>query len=680
MTLRHPSNNTDLHRSAILDPSPHDLLSLKQHDYLPFLACTSDRADQNNHSLTTTEPIAIPGAVLNPRAPSRPRMYPTAAFTDSIMSVEAVPDSPPDLSTSKSSKSSSPYSSIGEPAGLHYIPHFEDITLEDLRHAQPQNALLSQTRGFEGKGMGKAPAARISVSQTSSNRSLTHSSMPIRDLTNTMRPRYPSLMGQVNGALKSQAGLGLPGSNGLRRGFTSPISPSSPIPTTSGKRSRPVSPSSLSGSYSSPRYSSHSAQRTAGSVCPHTLGPARRQSWQPNRKTVKEIEAEYHDSDEDVDEDAIMWNVPISPRPPHERSASHSPERADSGKSSKTNGYIPQGKHSSAPAMLPRSGSTSPLVPHRPGLPHARTTNGLPDSDHFSKPRTKSWNEAMADLSSEARMLTQALEEHAGSSERAIEEEVQAGGSRRPSTQSKRSAASSIIELPPVRRGDVLVDPLPISKEKEKVLTRTRPSWLPPKNPKEEKKHLKEYQRMMEASLEAEKRRAAKALEEQQTRDTTHIAASRIWEQHVLPNWATAIHEPRVRELWWLGVTPRSRGTVWSRAVGNELGLTEASYFAALRRAKTVEMRLAKMPEEERRRSREGRWFDKIRKDVRDVFPALKIFQEGGPLHEAIIDVLMAYSMYRSDLGYVYGTHVSRSIPLSWGPSTTRVSPRICGF
>ena len=72
-----------------------------------------------------------------------------------------------------------------------------------------------------------------------------------------------------------------------------------------------------------------------------------------------------------------------------------------------------------------------------------------------------------------------------------------------PSPMSRGASSKSVVTLPPIRKGDVMIDPLPVSKEKEKVLTRTRPSWLPPKDQKEEKKHLKEYRRMMEASLEA---------------------------------------------------------------------------------------------------------------------------------------------------------------------------------
>jgi hypothetical protein len=57
--------------------------------------------------------------------------------------------------------------------------------------------------------------------------------------------------------------------------------------------------------------------------------------------------------------------------------------------------------------------------------------------------------------------------------------------------------------LPPVRKSDPLIDPFQPSAEKQKYLSRTRPSWLPPKNPKEEKKHLKEYQKMLARIEEA---------------------------------------------------------------------------------------------------------------------------------------------------------------------------------
>ena len=111
---------------------------------------------------------------------------------------------------------------------------------------------------------------------------------------------------------------------------------------------------------------------------------------------------------------------------------------------------------------------------------------------------------ALSELSEDAKSLTEAFENHAIIEEQKQEEAVQNGDSAvRPSMDKLSRARTSTVELPPLRMNNVMIDPLPISKEKEKVLSRTRPSWLPPKSQKEEKKHLKEYQRMMEFSLEA---------------------------------------------------------------------------------------------------------------------------------------------------------------------------------
>lgn len=93
---------------------------------------------------------------------------------------------------------------------------------------------------------------------------------------------------------------------------------------------------------------------------------------------------------------------------------------------------------------------------------------------------------------------------------------------------------------------------------------------------------------------------------------------------------------------------------MWQRAVSNDLALTEESYRKALRRAKEVEIGDGKTG-----RGREKQWFQAIRRDVRNTYPELKIFEPGGPLNEDLMDVLKAYSMYRNDVGYSHGTHVS---------------------
>ena len=127
----------------------------------------------------------------------------------------------------------------------------------------------------------------------------------------------------------------------------------------------------------------------------------------------------------------------------------------------------------------------------------------------------------------------------------------------------------------------------------------------------------------------------------------------------MLPNWDQATREPRTRELWWRGIAPRSRAQVWQKAIGNDLALTEATYTKALQRAKETQARI--ITSRDNAVSNEKAWFDAIRRDVSAIsitFPELKIFQDGGPLYDSLVDVLMAYSMYRSDVGYSHGSHV----------------------
>jgi hypothetical protein len=280
------------------------------------------------------------------------------------------------------------------------------------------------------------------------------------------------------------------------------------------------------------------------------------------------------------------------------------------------------------------------------------------------KHRSKSWSN---DLNLEARRLSQALEVYA---EKVGHEPTPIIG-RQPSlsvsaprsplraTFSKRNKSlAEIPTVPPAPTSDLTIDPIPISKEKEAVLTRTRPSWLPPKSKKEEKRHLKEFQQMMARAAEAEKKRATKDQEARETRVEMQDSIARIWEQHVLPNWDAVVREPRTRELWWRGVTPHNRGQVWSKAIGNELELTPTSFNAALSRAHALESSISNLPVEDRAHHKEAAWLDAITRDVPNVCPEERVFQVGGRLHAQLRDVLKAYAMYRSDVGYVYGTHL----------------------
>ncbi|KAI5245470.1 hypothetical protein E4T43_03218 [Aureobasidium subglaciale] len=569
-----------------------------------FIPCASDTKTMTTH--VHTRPITT-----------------TTIHTDRDPS----PGSPPELTGSKSSKSSGSFRStcLTSQPSHDNLSHFEDIALaadsgrdeaDDL-HVRTTQRKLSNTR---------PPPSRRAVSVVPHNGRSPSAPDVLRDATNIHRPRYPSLKSHVNAANLN--------ARPMRRGFTSPSTPAL-VMGARPRSSRSVSPQSQALSDGS---------RSPTSAAPKTLAP------RPPiraRKSVKELEAEYHDSDEDVPEDAVIWNVPISPRPPMQ-STPPSPIRT-----------IPN--PALTPELKPTDSNTSskdepPRSAMRPNMHHSATIGAYPpDPTSPRLQRGRTWNE---DLSEEAREVAAALEEHA---ERVSEERRRStrnstnGSPPRPSM--KLRTKTSVMELPPLQKGNVMIDPLPVSKEKEAVLTRTRPSWLPPKSQKEEKKHIKEWERMMAAAEAVERKRIAKEAEQQQQRKHVESNIARIWEQHVIPNWDHVIKEPRTRELWWRGVTPRDRGTVWSKAVGNELSLTEVSYANALKRARALQSTVNELPEEERSKHADAGWLAAISRDVPTVFPELGIFGPGAPLHATLEDVLLAYSAYRSDVGYVYGVH-----------------------
>ncbi|KAJ5683013.1 hypothetical protein N7462_006178 [Penicillium macrosclerotiorum] len=552
------------------------------------------------------------------------------------------PNSPPDLSGSKSSKSSSFHSSsqIDGPDSIFTdISNFEEIGLED----DAEVPIVDPATSYGRAGL----TARSSTARMPSSLPNKSPAATTRDLTATPKPRrrspLPPIHSQTNGSVRTPQSVGsLSARAGNRRDSTSTpnsggLTPSQP------RRPRSISPLRPS--------SSRSASSTSLALSPLSARvPTQKQTWQPNKKSVKDLEDEYHDSDDELPDDASLWNIPISPRPVQDRPQSRSTS--------------PSGR-SPGPRPLPISHTVSEtkLNQQAPSSTKAarmkrtqRSSSAGPERGQISprNPRAYSYNSYLSDLSEEARIITEALEHHADESERKHEDAVQNGlSSGKSSSDSPR--ASDVIELPPLQKSNIMIDPLPISKEKEKVLTRTRPSWLPPKDQKEEKKHLKEYKQMVAQSREAEKRKAARAASAQCEKDNTRETLQNIWDDYVSPNWDRVLREPRTRELWWRGIPPRSRGAMWKRAIGNELSLSDESYSKALQRAKDLRLKTDAEPGENQKRILEC--FDVIEADVSTAFPDLNLFQEGGPLRETLIDVLQAYSMYRSDVGYIHGLH-----------------------
>lgn len=427
------------------------------------------------------------------------------------------PSSPPELTGSKSSKSSSLHSSSltsNQDAALADISHFEDIGLDD-DHRRHSN------QDIYGYGIPKHALPRTSNGGRTSNGTALMTAT--RDLTNgnNKKPGYPSLQGQVVGALNHNTlhSLNLPNGSGVKRGLSSPSMPSLAMRALTNNRSRSPSPSHPHHCPASPRSFPNGTPFSRQGSSPVNRPPSRRGSWQPNRKTIRELEEEYHDSDEDLPDDASLWNVPISPRPPQERtmsatasanaSASTSPDKYPKSplSSAVENGMSSIRPTASAPANsyghVNNFGSVPSLSTGKQ-TPQDTPTGPLPDMNAFAKSRAKSWTVALSELSEEAQSLTEALEAYASTTENQLEARVQSGAlpAIRPSLENMQRSRTSVVELPPLRKNNVMIDPLPISKEKEKVLSRTRPSWLPPKSQKEERKHLREYRRMMSLAQE----------------------------------------------------------------------------------------------------------------------------------------------------------------------------------
>ncbi|KAK1707425.1 TBC domain-containing protein [Colletotrichum lupini] len=399
----------------------------------------------------------------------------------------------------------------------------------------------------------------------------------------------------------------------------------------------------------------------------------RRGSWQSNqdRKSTFELEKECDEDDtDDIPDGLILDNVPISPRPKLERTPSR-PTSSGASPNRPPKERVRSVGNGTSPIPVETGCLRSPSWKSDTALSSIGERGPEP-----LKTRARSWNLALAELNADAKDLTEKLEEHSDYvREKAAENANPTGrhtwnGKSLEQHAQKPRVKSALPELPSLRsQTNIMIDPLPVSKEKEAVLSRTRPSWLPPKDPAEEKRHLREYKKMMARSAEADRRREASRLARKFSRDLKVDSLMHIWEDDIIPRWTDAIRERRTRELWWKGIAPRSRGQVWSRAIGNELGLSEKSYKAALGRSQELEERV-KAGKGDSEDIQRAAWLSAIRKDVAEhTWQDLRIFQVGGPLHQSLVDVLFAYALYRSDIGYVKGCNTVAALLLLNLPS-----------
>ena len=592
-----------------------------------------------------------------------------AIYDDMTTTIVSVPGSPPDLSGSRSSKSSSSCSTSqfsGAEGVISDVGHFEEIGLDDEKQSSYSAANNSERISTQTPS---AANPRSTLTRTPTSPLKSTQNLP----TITTTPHTPSKRQSKDNITVQSRELhirpSLQHGHG-RRGFTSSSVTTLPMAL---ENTQPRTRSS------SPIHRSITALNTAVNTgsrlrpSPHTsrsslpLQP-RMGSWNPRRKSVQELEAEYHDSDDDLPDETSLWNIPVSPRPPEERispisSSRGSPERYGDSRSPRP---IPLAHARTMPESPPMKGPQSRILPRHRILPPRTSslqTSPIVESSPVSPKslppwrahRAKSWSLAVTEMSEEARVLSEALELHAEDQEREQERKVQARTGHRSAQPSLDHRSYSAIQLPPLQRGGEL-DFLPMSKEKEAILSRTRPSWLPPKDRQEEKRHLKEYQKMMAAAIETERRREEKMYQQRTAKDTTREALTQVWSQYVADSRDALDTDDAIKDLWWQGVTSKLRGKIWQRAIGNQLALTPASYEKALRRARVIQLKASEDLTQAEKVMLE--WFRDIERDAETAFPDLNMFQRGGPLWQDLVDVCKAYSCYRSDIGYVYGVQL----------------------
>ncbi|KAJ7492480.1 rab-GTPase-TBC domain-containing protein [Mycena latifolia] len=182
----------------------------------------------------------------------------------------------------------------------------------------------------------------------------------------------------------------------------------------------------------------------------------------------------------------------------------------------------------------------------------------------------------------------------------------------------------------------------------EKVRSRTRPSFLPPKSRQEDNKHLSEWESMMKQSrATAEKRR--KTFQDRRLAREKKIEDSlSIWEKDIVPDWKVVHKNPALRKLWWEGIPTKLRASMWANAVGNALALSKDNYRTCIARAKRA-LGSGAFP---------SATLSLIEQDISTTLPSLHIFhQETGPLYSDLKDMMCAWVVSRSDegLGYTLG-------------------------
>jgi len=157
------------------------------------------------------------------------------------------------------------------------------------------------------------------------------------------------------------------------------------------------------------------------------------------------------------------------------------------------------------------------------------------------------------------------------------------------------------------------------------------------------------------SKLRAEERSEQRKEKLRKEKEKRHAELKAIWNEDILPNFEKEYRKnfKRIRELAFQGIPPSVRVKAWPLLVGNELRITPELFEIFGQRAKRAKQ-ITHTSGEGAALGREGT-VALVHLDLPRTFPALSIFQTGGPCHEQLATVLEAYVCYRPDVGYVQG-------------------------
>ncbi|KAK4685032.1 hypothetical protein P7C73_g5123, partial [Tremellales sp. Uapishka_1] len=203
----------------------------------------------------------------------------------------------------------------------------------------------------------------------------------------------------------------------------------------------------------------------------------------------------------------------------------------------------------------------------------------------------------------------------------------------------------------------------------EKVISQTRPSWLPPKPREEDQVHYSQWSEMMDKSREHDKERRKLAEARRMEKEKRLAILTPDWEKLLGDGFTVAKvqSDVKLRRMWFEGIPSHLRGKAWALCIGNPLALSKDAYKSYVARS--------------RRAITSGRFpvgvLDQIETDLDDTLVTLKVFGRGSPMRDDVKELLHAWMVARSDEGLGYAkniTQIAAMLLLSTSPAQAFLS------